>query len=129
MTKRIVSYIFVLVVGLAIGTWFDAKHTIEQKVVYKDRVRTQIEEVIIERPDGTKETRRTVDKNERSDKHVAKKESKPIKPNWGVGIKYDLFQPQQIWTLEVHRRVFGNAYVSAYGRTDGVAGLGITVFF
>lgn len=129
MYKKIGSYVVVLAIGAALGTWFDTKHTIEEKVVYKDRVRTQIQEVIIERPDGTKETRRTVDRNEKKDKQVAKKETKPARKNWGVSVKTDLFAPVPAYTLEVHRRIFSDLYISAYGRTDSSVGVGVTFFF
>lgn len=127
--KRIASYVVVLAIGAALGTWFDAKHTIEEKVVYKDRVKTEVREVIKEAPDGTKVTERITYKDEKSDKSVAKKETKPVKKDWGVGVKYDLTVPVGVYTIEVHRRVFGDIYVSGYGRTDGVAGVGVTLFF
>jgi hypothetical protein len=130
MLKKIGSYLVVLVIGAAIGTWFDAKHTIEEKVVYKDRVKTEIREVIKEAPDGTKVTERITYRNEKKDKKVSKKESMPVKKDWGVSIKYDLIPSgQPVWTVEVQRRVFGDIYAGAYGRTDGVAGVGVTVFF
>lgn len=129
MHKTILSYIAVLAVGVGIGTYFDAKHTIEETVVYKDRVKTVVKEVITERPDGTKITERETNKVEKTDKVTAKKESIPVKPNWGVGVKYDLFRPIPIWTAEVQRRVIGDFYVGAYGRTDGVVGVGVSFFF
>ncbi len=129
MLKRIGSYVVVLGIGAAIGTYFDAKHTIEEKIVYKDRIRTQIKEVITERPDGTKVTERVIDKDEKKDKKVAKKETIPVKKDWGVGVKYDLFRPEAVYTLEVHRRIISDLYVSAYGRTDSTVGIGVTFFF
>ena len=130
MLKKIASYVVVLGIGAAIGTYFDAKHTIEEKIVFKDRVKTEIKEVIKEGPDGTKVTERTIYKDEKKDKKVAKKESIPVKKDWGLGIKYDLVPAgKPVWTVEVHRRIFSDLYGSAYGRTDGVAGVGLTYFF
>jgi hypothetical protein len=129
MYKKIVSYLVVLVIGAAAGTYFDAKHTIEEKVIYKDRVRTQIKEVIKEAPDGTKVTERYIHKDEKKDKKVARKESIPVKPNWGVGIKYDLFSPVPVYGVDVHRRIFGDVYLTVYGRTDQTFGLGVLYTF
>lgn len=129
MLKKISSYVIVLAIGLAVGTWFDAKHTIEEKVVVKDRVRTVTQEIIVERPDGSKETRRTVEKNEKTDTKTAKKETIPLKKDWGVGVKADLFNQVPVYTVEIHRRVFSDLYVSAYGRTNNTVGLGVTFFF
>lgn len=130
MIKKLGGYALALVVGAALGTWFDARHTIEEKVVYKDRVKTEIREVIKEGPDGTKVTERVIYKDEKKDTKVSKKESKPVKPNWGLGVKYDLVPAgQPVWTVEIHRRIFSDLYLSGYGRTDGVAGVGVTFFF
>lgn len=129
MLKKIASYVVVLAVGAAIGTYFDAKHTIEEKIVTKDRVRTIIKEVVTERPDGTKVTERVIDKKEKKNQVAKKKESIPVKKNWGVSVKTDLFTPVSVYTLEVHRRMFSDLYVSAYGKSDGVVGVGVTFFF
>lgn len=129
MLKKISSYIIVLVIGLAAGTYFDAKHTIEEKTIYKDRVRTVVREVITERPDGTKITERITNKDEKKKKIAKRKESIPVKKDWGVGVKADLFSPIPSYTVEVSRRVFGDIYVSGYGRTNGSVGVGVTLFF
>lgn len=131
--KKIASYIIVLAIGAGIGTYFDAKHTIEEKIVYKDRVKTVIKERITENPDGTRVIERETTKKEKKDGSVSKVESKPVKKDWGVSVKADLLsQPvggQTVWTVEVHRRIFSDLYVSGYGRTDGIAGVGVTLFF
>lgn len=128
MLKKISSYIIVLAIGAGIGTYFDAKHTIEEKIVYKDRVKTEIKEVIKEAPDGTKITERTIYKDEKKDTKIAKKEGIPVKKDWAVGVKYDLLPVgEPVWTAEVQRRILGDIYVGAYGRTDGVAGVSITI--
>lgn len=129
MLKKLSSYILVLGIGAAIGTYFDAKHTIEEKVVFKDRTRTVIKEVITEKPDGTKITQRETNETTKVDKTQARKESRPVKKEWGVGVQYDLFRPEPIVTVNVHRRVFGSLYGGVYGRTDGTVGIGLTFFF
>ena len=130
MLKKISSYVIVLVIGAAIGTYFDAKHTIEEKVVYKDKVRTVVKEVITERPDGTKITERQTTKDEKKKQVAKRKESKPVKKDWLVGVKYDLVPSSvPVWTAEVQRRVIGDFYIGAYGRTDGVLGVGVTLAF
>ena len=130
MLKKISSYVIVLAIGLVLGTYFDAKHTIETKVVTKDRGKTVVKEIITEKPDGTKVTERHVTKDEKKKQVAKQKESIPVKKDWGVSVKADLFSPQQpVYTLEVHRRVFSDLYVSAYGRTDSTVGIGITYFF
>lgn len=129
MLKKIASYVVVLGIGAALGTYFDGKHVIEQTVVSQDRTKTTITEVITERPDGTKVTERLIDKKEKKDQVSNSKESIPTKPNWGVGIKYDLFTPTPVWQAEVNRRIIWDLYVSVYGRTDGTIGAGVTIFF
>lgn len=129
MLKKVSSYIVVLAIGGVLGTYFDAKHTIEEKVVTKDRVRTVIKEVITEKPDGTKVTERITDKKEKKNQVAKKKESVPVKKNWGVSVKTSLFQPTSNYTFEVHRKVFSDFYVSAYGDTSGTVGIGVTLFF
>lgn len=129
MLKKISGYIIVLCIGAAIGTYFDAAHTIEEKVIFKDRIRTVTKEVIKENPDGSKTTEREVITDEKKDGLTSKKESKPVKKDWGVGVKYDLFTPVPVWTAEVHRRIFSDIYVSAHATTDGRFGVGVTLFF
>lgn len=129
MLKKISSYIIVLAIGAALGTYFDAKHTIETKVVTKDRIKTVVKEVITERPDGTTVTERHTTKDEKKKQVANSKESIPVKKDWGVSVKTDLFRPVSVYTLEVHRRVFSDLYVSAYGRTDNTLGVGLTFFF
>lgn len=129
MLKKLSSYFIVLMVGTIIGTYFDAKHTIEEEVITKDRVRTVIKEVITERPNGTKITERYTDKKEKKNQVAKKKESKPSSKNWGVSIKTSLFEPTPQYTVEVHRRIFSTVYVSAYGRSDSTVGVGVSFFF
>lgn len=132
MLKKISSYLVVLAIGAALGTWLDARHTIEEKVVYKDRVKTEIREVIKEGPDGTKVTERVIYKDEKKDTKVSKKESKPVKPNWGVGVQYELLGQPGAIQVDLNRRLFGNFYVRAYGRMEshgGAAGVGVLVLF
>ena len=132
MTKKIGSYLIVLVIGAAIGTYFDAKHTIEEKIVYKDRVKTQIKEIITERPDGTKVTERVVHKDEKKDKKVAKKESIPVKKNWAASVNYELYGVKGAVQVDIKRRILADIYIGAYGRMDHsqtAAGVGVMVLF
>lgn len=129
MIKKISSYVIVLVIGAALGTYFDAAHTIEEKIVTKDRIKTVVREVITERPDGTKVTERHTTKDEKTKQVAKRKESISKQRNWAVGIKYDLFQPVPVWTAEVQRRIIGDVYVGLYGRTDGIVGASVTVTF
>lgn len=121
-----------IAVGAAIGGagvfYFVKPETkTEKQVVYKDRVQTVIEEVIVEAPDGAKTTKRTTTKDQTKDKtktHV----TTTTKPNWAVSVQHELFVPEAVTTVGLHRRVFSNVYVSVYGNTQlGVsAGLMIT---
>jgi hypothetical protein len=130
MQLKILSYILVFAAGIGACLYFDDNvHEIKEEIVYKDRIRTVVKEVVTKSPDGTTVTQRTTDKVEKKDKQVNKVESKPIKPNWMVGVKYDLFRPVPVWTAEVQRRVIGNVYAGAYGRTDGVVGVSLSVTF
>ena len=129
MLKKIASYVLVLGIGAIIGTYFDAKHTIEEKVVFKDRTRTIVKEVITERPDGTKVTERVTDRKEKVDTKQARKESKPVKKNWGIGVTYGLGTVTPVYGVQIHRRVFSDIYVTAYGKSNHSAGVGLTLFF
>jgi len=129
MLKKISSYVIVLAIGAGLGTYFNQKHTIETKVVTKDRIKTVIKEVITQNPDGSVVTERHVTKDEKKKQVAKRKESIPVKKDWGISVKTDLFSPQPAYTIEAHRRVFSDLYVSVYGRTDGVVGVGATFFF
>lgn len=130
MLKKISSYIIVLAIGAALGTYFNAGHTIEEKIVVKDRIKTEIKEVITENPDGTKVTERIINKDEDKKSVSTRNEFIPKQKDWGVGIKYDLFvSGDPVWTVEVNRRVLGSFYAGVYGRTDGVVGVGLTFLF
>ncbi len=124
MLKKISSYIIVLGIGAGLGTYFNQKHTIEEKVVYKDRIKTEIKEIITERPDGTKVTERVIEKDEKKDTVATKKESIPVKSDWAVGVSYELFGNVSSIQVDVNRRILGNLYIRAYGRSQpvGVAG-------
>lgn len=132
LTSKILSYLVVLCIGCALGTYFNQKHTIEEKIVYKDRVKTEIKEVITEKPDGTKVTERHTTKDEKTKQVAERSESIPVKKDWGVGVSYEMFNPLnqgQVYTVELHRRIIGDFYVTAYGRTTGAIGAGVTFFF
>jgi hypothetical protein len=129
MLKKISSYIIVLAIGAVMGSYFNNKKAIEEKIVYKDRVNTVVKEVIKQTPDGTIITERETTKNEARDSVATKKTILPQNKDWGVSVKYDLFRPVPVWTAEIHRRIIGNIYAGAYGRTDGIVGVSATIFF
>lgn len=130
MIKKLASYVIVFAAGSAIAIWFDKDvHEITETVVYKDRVRTVVKEVITERPDGTKITERTTNKDEKKKQTANRKESKPVAKNWAAGIDYELFSNDQVYTGRLYRRVLGDIYVGGYGTSRGDFGVGITVLF
>lgn len=129
MIKKISSYIIVLAIGAGLGTYFNQKHTIEEKIVIKDRIKTVIKEVITQRPDGTTVTERTIHKDEDKKTVATKKESIPSTNDWGIGIKYDLFTAVPVYTIEIHRRILFDFYITGYGRTDNVVGVGLLYTF
>lgn len=129
---KIVSYLVAVLVGAGAAYYFMPQQIkIEEKVVTRDVIKTVTKEVVkIQRPDGTIETiEREVVKDEDKKKQASVVKTKPAKKNWGVGVKYDLFRPDSVYTLEVHRRIVSDLYVSAYGRTDSTVGIGVTFFF
>lgn len=100
----------------------------EKQVVYKDRVQTVIEEVIVEAPDGAKTTKRTTTKDQVKNKtktHVVTTR----KPDWGVSVQTELFVPTPVTTIGVHRRVLNNIYVSVYGNTNLGVSAGVLITF
>jgi len=103
---------------------------VETQVLEVEKVVTDIKEVIVEKPDGTRvierETVRVEDRESKTDTVT-----KPAKKDWMVGAKVDLFTPTtvRVYQVEVSRRVFNDVYVGAYGRTDGTVGVGVTVLF
>lgn len=130
MRQKILSHGLAILVGAGLCLMFDNQvHQVKEEIVYKDKIRTVVKEVIRENPDGSKTIERISDKTEDKNTTVNKVTQKPAKNDWLIGVKYDLFQPMPVWTAEVQRRIIGNVYVGAYGRTDGVAGVSLTVAF
>ena len=132
MQLKIASYVIALAVGAGLTYYFMPQQIkIEEKIVTRDVIKTvTTERIVIKRPDGTIETvEREVVKDEDKKRQASRVETKPAKKNWGVGVKYDLFRPVSVYTIEAHRRIIGDLYVSAYARTDSALGVGITVFF
>jgi hypothetical protein len=122
------------VIGFILGGFvvyrFSPKQTqIQERVVYKDRVQTVVTEVIVEKKDGTKEIRREVVKTEDRDKTQVKTETKPQpKPDWAIGVQYDLLSPDSPWTAQVNRRVLGNLYIGVSGGNNSL-GVGVLYLF
>ena len=129
MIKKISLYVVILAIGAGLGAYFNPVHTIEEKVVVKDRIKTVIREVVTQRPDGTIVTERDIVKDEKKDTVATRKESIPVKKDWAASVKYDLFTSVPVYTIEIQRRVLGNIYAGAYGRTDGIVGVGVTILF
>lgn len=119
----------ILAIGAGLGSYFNPIHTIEEKIVIKDRIKTIVREVITQRPDGTIVTEREIHRDEKKDSVATKKESIPSSKNWAVSVKYDLFVAIPVYTIEVQRRILGNIYVGVYGRTDNIVGAGVTILF
>jgi hypothetical protein len=128
---KIASHLVALVMGgLLAWKYVDyGKHTVKEKVVYKDRINTVIREVIAESPDGTRVTKREITKVETSKMKATKAESKPTKKRWAVGIQRELLVPDGAAQLSVQRRVFGDIYAGVYGNTNGSVGLSVTILF
>lgn len=100
----------------------------EKQVVYKDRVQTVIEEVIVEAPDGAKTTKRTTTQDQVKNKTKTQVVT-TRKPDWGVSVQHELFVPTPVTTIGVHRRVFNNIYVSVYGNTNLGVSAGLLLTF
>jgi hypothetical protein len=128
---KVVTHLAALMVGgLLVWKYGNyGKHTVKEKVVYKDRINTVVKEVITERPDGSRVTKRETTKAETSKTKATKAESKPTKKRWAVGIQHELLVPDGATQLSVQRRVFGDIYAGVYGSTNGSVGLSVTILF
>lgn len=130
MQKKILSYVLAVCVGAAICMYFDKEvHEVQERIVYKDRIKTVVKEVITENPDGSRTIERETTKDEKKDQVSNKKETRPVKKDWLVSVKADLFSPAPAYTAEVSRRVIGDFYIGTFARTDGVVGVGVTLAF
>ena len=128
MFKKYGIYAVVFIIGAAAGTYFDAKHTIEEKVVYRDRIKTEIKEIIKEAPDGTKITERFITKDEDKKKQAQRKESKPVKKDWLLGVGISVIG-EEAYDVRLERRILGDIYVGVNGDTRGNFGVGVTILF
>lgn len=130
MKKVILSHAIALVIGAAVCMYFDKEvHEVKKEVVYKDRIKTVVKEVITEKPDGSKTTERTIEKDEKSDKQVSEVEKKPVEKKWIASMKHSLFAPEPIITAEIQRRVIGDIFVGAYGTNQGAVGVSLSIMF
>ena len=96
-----------------------------EKVVYRERVDTRIEE----RPDGTKITTITATKENKKDTNTKTKLKSKItvsEKKWSVwaamGSRLSV-RPEPVYTLGIDRNVLLGASVGLYGRTDGEFGV------
>jgi hypothetical protein len=115
--------------GIFIGSYFNSSNTVQEKIVYRDKIKTITREVTTTKPDGSKVTVIETDKTENKDVTKDLSVKTQAKKNYGIGVKYDLFSPVPVYTLEVHRRLFGDFYISASGSTETQFNIGVTVFF
>lgn len=116
--------------GLAVWKLFPPTTVEQERVVYKDRVQKVIEEVIVETPDGTKTTERVTYKDQTSDKEATNKVTKAAKKNnWGVSVQTTTFVSDPVTTVGLHRRVFGDFYVSIHGSSNGTVQAGLLFTF
>ena len=104
---------------------------IREVIKYKERVRTVTE--VIERPDGTRETR-TIEETQReneSDNQSREKTVVTALPKYALGITVGArnFANQSEFTVTASQRIIGNLHGSVYGRSDGEFGVGFRYDF
>ena len=132
---RILSYfLYGAVIGLAVGYWLQPKiaSKVSSEATSKVEYRVVTQEKIIEKPGGVREIVRTVtDNSVRND--ASKATSVQIKqPDWMLSLAAGIQRPSDFrpeYTLTAQRRIFGPAFIGAYGRTDGEFGLSIALEF
>lgn len=89
------------------------------------QVRVIKQQRTVVRPDGTRETITTVTDNTIKSASSVSSESKPIEPQYLLGItagsRLDAFKPT--YGAQVAVRALGPLHIGVYGRTDGEFGL------
>lgn len=103
----------------------------EVEVVKKDVV---IVEKEIKRPDGTIEKeRKIVDKSSETTKKdsESKSDTKISRPDWKVQATAGMaaFRGEMIYGIGIERRILGPIAVGAFGQTNGVVGLSVSLEF
>ena len=99
----------------------EIRETEVEKILWKERVVT----VIKERPDGSKETTVTEDREKEAETDKAKV-VKISKPKWSatinVGISPVAERAKPVYGLIIHRRIIGDFFFGAYVRSDSEIG-------
>ena len=127
MKIKIASYLLVFGLGAIAMRYFEPQSmSVKQEVVYKDRVKTIVKEVITEKPDGTKVTEKITDKTEAKDKTDVKSVVIPVAPKWAAQVTYGL---NEEWSASLSRRVIGNVFVGGYANNRGGVGVSLLVTF
>ena len=90
-----------------------------EKEVTQERVVT----IVKERPDGSKETIITENRDVVKDtsKNTSETLTTPVKPKWQLGISRAI--NEETYTGQISYRVLGDLWVGAYGRSDREIGL------
>lgn len=145
LKKSYIKYLVTCLIGIGLGWALKPDQTkIETRTIEVIKeVRKDYEDVkentrVIERPDGTKETitdrtaRRVIETDISKEKDKSKSIVSSVKPQWSVGAYMALTEPNE-YLLTVDRRILGNIYIGAYGRTQNLnipeAGIGIRIEF
>jgi hypothetical protein len=118
----VVSYL----AGQHIGNKVKKVEYIEVEKI-QERVRTVTR--IIERPDGSRET--IIDERKETETDRKSQMKKVAQSDWSVGLTYgpSVFKQNEVYGLTVTRRVLGNLFIGAYGRTDHEVGLALRYEF
>jgi len=114
------------IVGVGLSQYIlPSKSSTVTKVQERVRVVTRLKE----RPDGSKETVITEDRNTESGTTTIIEAKKPM---WSISAStavLSLSPRGPIYTIQVDRRLILGAFVGAYGRTDGELGLSLRYEF
>ena len=113
------------------GKAAEAEKIIHLKEIAKLKERMKKVTVVIEKPDGSKETkiieeRNTFKETNRDHKQV---EKVSFKPQWGVYGSGSVTRSERVYTLGVDRRILGGLFVGIYGRSDSEFGLNLRYEF
>ena len=125
------AYTLLLAVGALIGGLLVYKFVprdekIVEKVVFKERVQENVKTVIkeVKRPDGTIEKVTTID-SEKSTK-VDSVTNFVVKNNFALELS---IKNDNVKSLTIGRRIFGDVYLTGIVDTDKKLGVGILVTF
>lgn len=114
------------IAGLALGYYlfFSKKDTpiVTQNDTNQEKIVTKYE--VITRPDGTKEEKKVIVEDRKSEKIVAVPPA--AKKDYRVGVLYGL---DEKYTGTVSRRMLGDIWLDAYATSKREIGIGISVEF